>query len=135
MRVTVSKASAPHWCTVAGAPAQQGFHARFQFGQLERLGHVIVGAQVQALHALFQPAARCQDQHRCFGARAAPRAQAAQHVQPVHAGQGQVQDDERVVLGVEEGVGIGPGGGAFDRQVGVAQRPGQPVRQFDVVFD
>jgi hypothetical protein len=47
---------------------------------------------------------------------AAARAQAAQHVEAVHARQRQVEDDQRVFLGMQQRVGVGAVGRAFDRQ-------------------
>ncbi|MNN92093.1 hypothetical protein D3C81_2103180 [compost metagenome] len=79
---------------VALAAAQQGFYARFQFGQFERLGHVVVGAQVQALHFLIEAAARREYHDGSLAARAAARAQAAQHVQAIHLRQGQVKQHQ-----------------------------------------
>jgi hypothetical protein len=68
-------------------------------------------------------------------ARAAAGAQASQHFEAVHPRQGQIEDDERVILGVQEGVGVGAGVRRFDGQVGVAQGFGKPVREFGVVFN
>jgi hypothetical protein len=36
---------------------------------------------------------------------------------------------------MEQGIGIGAAGGAFDGELGVAQRLGNPMGQLDVVFD
>ncbi len=112
---------------VALAAAQQGLHAGLQLDQLERLGQVVVGTQVQALDAFFEAAARRQDHHGRLRACAAARAQAAQHFEAIELGQAQVEDDEGVVLRVQQAVGLLAVGRAFDRQLGVAQGRGQPA--------
>ena len=70
-----------------GAPRQRT-HARFQFVQVEGLGQVVVGAGVQAQDAVADRAARGEDQHR---RRQPGGARLGQHLQPVQAGQAQVE--------------------------------------------
>jgi hypothetical protein len=70
-----------------GAPLHRD-HARRQFVHAERLHHVVVGADVQAEHALLELAARGERDHRRLVA--AP-AQAAQQVEPIAVGQAQVE--------------------------------------------
>jgi hypothetical protein len=74
MRPTWSNASGPWRISVAPPPAPRtSAHARLEFGQRERLGHVVVGAEVQALHAFVDAVGRGQDQHGHHGAaRAQP---------------------------------------------------------------
>ncbi|MNL03080.1 hypothetical protein D3C87_1236060 [compost metagenome] len=73
---------------------QDGADARHQFGEGERLDHVVVGAKFQALEAVGQLVAGGQAEHR--GVLVA--AQFAQHLPAVHAGQHHVEHDEVVVL-------------------------------------
>jgi hypothetical protein len=81
-----------------------------------RLGHVVVGARVDAVH-LFRPAAaRGQDQHRHRQACVAPLAQKGE---AVHARQAQVQEHGVVLLGARQVVGAVAGGSAID---GIARR-------------
>ena len=73
--------------------AQQCAHSRRQLGHGERFHHVIVGAEVEAAHAVVHRVARREHQHRHRTAAAAG-AQAAQHLEAVHLRQADVQDDE-----------------------------------------
>ena len=84
---TCRRATHATHATRAAAPGQRA-HPRFQFVQVEGLGQVVVGAGVQAQHAVAHGAARGQDQHR--RAQAA-RAGFGQHLQTVQRGQRQVK--------------------------------------------
>jgi hypothetical protein len=115
----------------AGAAPGQGPHPRLQLGQRERLGHVIVGAQVEAVDALLDRIGRRQDQHR---QQRGTRAQAAQHLQPGHFGQAQVQDQQVEFLGRQGGVGLLAVADAIDGVARLAQRAGQSVCQDAIIF-
>ncbi len=115
----------------AGAAPGQGAHPRFQFRQGERLGHVVVGAQVEALDALLDRVGGGEDQHRQQGRAGA---QAAQHFQAGHARQAEVEDEEVELLGGEGGVGVGAVAHAIDRVAGLAQGARQPVREYAIIF-
>jgi hypothetical protein len=66
----------------AQATARQRANARLQLLQREGLGHVVVGPEVQALHALLDRVGRRQDEHRQVGVGAAVAgAQPAQDLQ------------------------------------------------------
>ena len=54
-------------------PAQQGAYAGLEFGHRERLGEVIVGPQIEAVHAVLDGVACGQHQH-IGGGVAAPKA-------------------------------------------------------------
>ncbi len=56
-----------HRCRRHMAPSQQGANSGRQFGKRERLTHVIVGAKIQALHAIFNPVSAGQHQYRHTG--------------------------------------------------------------------
>ena len=71
--------------------ADQRAHARLQLGELERLGEVVVGAEVQARDPVLDRIAHGEDQHRHAGAA---RAQALQHLEAVHLGQSQVEQHQ-----------------------------------------
>lgn len=115
--------------------SQQGLDARLELGQFEGLGEIIVGPHVQALYAVVQASARSQDQHRRLATRAATGAQTLQDIETVHLGQRQIENDKRIVLGVQQRVGIGPVHRAFDLQTSVLQGLDDPARQFDMIFD
>ena len=66
----------------------QGAQARAHFLETERLGHVIIGAGIQPLDALFDCVLRRQYQHRHI---AFLFTRTAQHFQPADFGQAQVQ--------------------------------------------
>ena len=78
-----------------GPAAEQRADPREQLGKVVRLGQVVVGAGIEALDALVRFPARGQHQD---GRRDAFRAQLAAHVEPVDAGQEDVEDDEVVVV-------------------------------------
>jgi hypothetical protein len=73
-----------------GAPDQRT-DARHQLGHGEGLHHVVVGAEVEAVHAVVHLVARREQQHR-HPLRAA--AQPAQHLEAVDIGQPDVEDHE-----------------------------------------
>jgi hypothetical protein len=65
MRPTWSNASGP-WRTTVGpppAPRRVSARTRASSSQRERLGHVVVGAEVEALDALVDAVGGRQDQH------------------------------------------------------------------------
>ena len=73
-----------------GAP-QERLDAAHQLAQAERLGQVVVRAQLEADDLVHLLVARRQEQHRRLVARAA---QPAQHLEAVHARQAHVEDHE-----------------------------------------
>jgi hypothetical protein len=73
----------------ARAAPGQGAHARFEFVQREGFGHVVVGAEVETLDAFVDAVRGGQDQH---GQVRIARAQAAQHLEPGHARQAQIEN-------------------------------------------
>src|SRR3954467_15720215 len=111
-RATVSSGSGP--CTIAGPPhrtegggpvpearpamrlraAQERAHARRELRHGERLDHVVVGAEVEAAHAILDRVARRQHQHRQWTALVAGGAQPAQHLEAVHLRQADVEDHQ-----------------------------------------
>ena len=75
------------------APAQHRAHARGEFVQAEGLGDVVVGAQVEAAHAIGLGRPRREhDDGQAGGGRSAPHEPA--HFDPVEARQVQVQDHQ-----------------------------------------
>ncbi len=49
--------------SAARAPARERTHAGFQFVEGERLGHVVVSAEIKAFHAFVDAVGGAQDQH------------------------------------------------------------------------
>ena len=78
-----------------GRSSQDGADARHQFGGIERLGQIIVGAHFESANPVVRIAARGQHQHGGAGLLA----DAAQHFEAVGVGHHHVQHDERVVFG------------------------------------
>ncbi|AOJ76032.1 hypothetical protein WJ35_13830 [Burkholderia ubonensis] len=72
------------------APGQRA-HARLEFVERERLGHVVVGAEVEALHALVDAVGGGQDQHGEVGIACA---QALQDVEPGQLRQAEIEDQQ-----------------------------------------
>jgi hypothetical protein len=83
----------------AALPAKNGLHARHQFARLEGLGHVVVGAQLQAHHAVHHLAAGGEhdDGNVAFLADLAAQRKA------VHLGQHHVEDGRVVGKGAQLG--------------------------------
>jgi hypothetical protein len=119
--------------------AQDGADARQQFARLERLGQVVVGAQLQADDPVHGVALGGEHEHRHLRRMALQRADAAAHLQAVHVGQHEVQDHE---------VGQGPGVRSLqlrqaalairavrDLQARLAQVLAHHLREAGVVFD
>jgi hypothetical protein len=83
---------------------------------MERLGDIIVGAGVEALHLVAPAVARGQDQHRHGAAGAAPF---LQHRNAVHLRQADVEDDGVVGLALAEKWPSSPSKRAIDHIAGV----------------
>jgi hypothetical protein len=114
--------------------AQQRAQARQQLGQLEGLDHVVVGAQVQALHAVVQRVARGEDQHRHVLAGHLA-AQAPRELQAVHVGQADVDDGGVEHLGAQHFLGPLAAADPVDRIAGVGQPQLDAAGHHHVVFD
>ena len=82
-------------------PAQDRADPRHQLARIERLGQVVVGAQLEAHDAIHVVAARGEHQHRHLGRGA----DAAQEIEAADAGQHHVEHRQLVV----------PGDGAVER--------------------
>ncbi len=84
----------PAWTTSGGGaavdPAQDRLHAGHQFGGGERLGEVVVAAELEAEHAVDLAVARGEEDHRDLGGLA----QAPAHLQPVDVGEPHVEHHE-----------------------------------------
>jgi hypothetical protein len=80
---------------VRPAAAHHGANARFEFGGLERLQHVVVGAGVEALHPVVQLVARGQHDH---GRMTVALTEAREQRHAVDAGQAQIEDHEFVAV-------------------------------------
>jgi D-alanyl-D-alanine carboxypeptidase/D-alanyl-D-alanine-endopeptidase (penicillin-binding protein 4) len=114
----------------AAAPLQRA-HARQQFIDVEGLDQVIVGAGVQPRDALRRGVARREHQHR---RGAAAGAQVAQHLQPVHAGQAQVEDHEVERAGAQRGERLAPVGHPFSGVARALERVAYTAAQELVVL-
>ena len=112
--------------------AQQRPDAGLELGDLEGLDHVVVGPQVQASDAFLGRAAGGQDHHR---GRVAAGAHAAQHLQPVHLWQVQVQDHQVEPFRRDQRLGRGAVIDVIDGMPRTGQKLHQPVGQRRVVLD
>ena len=93
-------------------PGQNFFHAK-------RLGDVIVGASVDALHLLVPAAARGQNQHRHLDTPVAPP---AQQREPVDLRQAEIEEDRVVAFGLCQEIAALTVGRAVHDVAGVLQR-------------
>jgi predicted N-acetyltransferase YhbS len=76
---------------MAGRAAEQGTDARDQFVGVERLDEVVVGARLQAAHAVGDLAARREHQRRGVDALLP---ELLDHLEAVPARQAHVEDDQ-----------------------------------------
>src|SRR5215470_12493345 len=79
--------------TATSRPAKSGADAREELARVERLGQVVVGAELEAddlVHVL--PLGGDHDDRDAGGVRA--RAQAAAHLEAVHAGEHEIEKDD-----------------------------------------
>ena len=93
---------APRRFGVGGAAARRwaaghGADARHQFAEAERLGDVVVGAQLETEHAIELLGASGEHDDGCLGAGS----QVAAHVAAVHVGQAEVEQHHVVLVGGE----------------------------------
>lgn len=118
-----------HRCLVVAA--QQRADPRQQFGELERLDHEVVGAEIEAAHLVGQSAMPGEHHHP----RAAAFAQAAEQVPAVDAGQVDVEDHQfvRVLQGHVQAVDAIVG--AVDDVAAFGQALVQVVGSLDFIFD
>jgi hypothetical protein len=128
-RPAVSSVSAP--CARLPAPDERP-HPGLQLRQVERLGEIVVGADVESLDAILERIAGGEHHHR--DARPAP-AQAPQDLEAVELGQAEIEYDEVVVLRGQHVVRLGAVAGAVHRVISRAQRAREPVGQYRIVFD
>ena len=114
------------------AAAQQGAHAGQQLHEGEGFHQVVVGALFEALDAVIERAARAQNQHRRPGLAVADF---LQHLEPVHIGQHQVEDDQVVIGGVKEVERGGAGGRGVHGVARALQSPAQEIGDALFVLD
>ena len=114
-----------------GLAAQEHADARFEFGNVEGLDQVVVGAEIEPADAFFRGAAGSQDQN---GGLALAGAHVAQHFQAVHFRQVEIEDDEIEILGGDDGIGGGTVMHDINRMPRTAQDRGQAIGKRDIVF-
>ena len=117
---------------VAGGAAQQRADARQHLFEMERLGDIVVGAGVEALHLVAPAVARGENQHRHGAAGAAP---GLQHRDAIHFGQADIEDHRVIGLGLAEIVALLAVEGAVDHIAGVGQRRGELPVEVGIVLD
>ena len=117
---------------MAGGAAQQRADARQHLLEMEGLGHVVVGAGVEALHLVAPAVARGEHQHR-HGAAGAPPG--FQHRDAVHLGQADVEDDRVVGLAFAEVVALLAVEGAIDHIARVGERGRELPVEIGIVLD
>ena len=75
-------------------PGQHGANARQQLARLKGLGQVVIRAQLQADDAVHCVALGREHEHRHAGGCAGQGADAAAHLQAVHAGEHEIENDQ-----------------------------------------
>ena len=111
--------------------AQDRAHARDELARVERLRHVVVGADLEADDLVDVLVARGQHQHR----QVAGLPDALADLDAVDVGQHQVEDDERRLLRLDELQRLGAARGRADVVAGVLQVRGDERRDRRLVLD
>ena len=117
---------------LAGYPPDEGAQPRQQLLERERLDEVVVGARIQAVHAILDRVTRRQHEHR------APDPELAQppaDLETVRAGEHDVEHDRVVGSGAGHPERVLAALGDIDRVALLAQAAGNHVRQLRLVFD
>ncbi len=115
-------------------PPQQRGHPRDELLRTERLGHVVVGAQLQAAHAVGLLAARGEHDDRNGGSgRVAPKRLTDQHA--VHARQHHVEHDEIGLHAPRVGHDVVAGRQVLDGMTGPLEIPANEIGDVLAVFD
>ena len=116
-------------------PPQQCAQPGQQFGQFIGLDHVVVGAQIEPLHTVMQRVARGQDQHRHLRVRHLGQTQPLGELQPIHAGQADVDDRHIEGLGPQHLFGALAAAHPIDRIACIRQAQLDAAGQHHIVFD
>ena len=114
-----------------GAAPQHRLDARRHLARAERLGYVVVGAELEAGDAVGLFVARRQHDDR--EARAGPHAPA--DLEPVHAGQPEVQHDQADRMAREFGKRLLAGAHGDDAVAVALQCDAHDVADVDLIFD
>jgi hypothetical protein len=115
---------------VRAAP-QQRADTREQLGERKRLDEIVVGAFLQAAHAVLDAVARGQHQHRRLGLRA----HRFQHAETVDAGQHDVEQQQVVVALGREAAAFDAVARDVDDIAVLGQAAVQVVGELGFVFD
>ena len=107
-------------------------HAREHFLEMERLGDVVVGSGIEALHLVAPAVARGEHEHRHGASGAAP---GFQDRDAVHFRQADIKNDRVVGLGLAEIMAFLAIEGAIDDIAGVGQRSGELAIEVGIVLD
>ena len=116
---------------VQGRTAQGGADSGHQLGGAEGLGDIIVGAGVQRLHLLFFLGSGRDDDDR----QIAPLSDIADHVDAVHVGKAQIQQDQIRAPGSRQRQAVCGAACGSDFVVLGAQRGGDKVADIAFVFN
>jgi len=132
LEIHAQAAQAQHAAAARLVAAYQRARPRHQLAERERLDEVVVGAALQAAHAVLDGVARGEHQHGKVGALGA---HAAQRLEAVDAGQADVEDEQVVrILAHGDGDGLAAFGAVDDPALG-AQRTRGGIGKKRVVFD
>ena len=110
---------------------QDGSQAGKQLARLEGLGQIVVGPQLETDDAVHGVSARGQHQDR----HVAARADLAAHIEPVHVGQHQVEDDRVEGVARLQGEPGRAGPGALDAKSRPAEIVADHLGKAGVVLD
>ena len=117
---------------MADRAAQQRADARQHFLEMKRLGDIVVGAGIEALHLVAPAVARGEHQHRHGAPGAAP---GFDHRDAVHLRQADIEDDGVIGLGLAEIMALLAVEGAVDHIAGIGQGGGELTVEIGIVLD
>ena len=120
-----------HLVALGLGAAQEGAHTGEQFFQVERFDQVIIGAGIETLDAILDGILGGQHQD----GQTASHAQAAADLEPVHAGQHPVQDDQVGVMIVGQIQSGATFGGDVDQVAFIGKAALEHFQDGRVIFD
>ena len=115
----------------AGCPADQGLEARCHLGNMERLGHVIVGAGIQSVDFFRPSPPRSEDQDRKIPVLAPP---SLQNLNSLHLRQAQIEDNGVECVVHPEGETIRTVEGVLNGKARLGKTLAKPLCDFSIVF-
>lgn len=128
----LQRSPAPVFAQRPCGAAQQGLDACLEQCRLEWLHQVVIGALLEPEHVVIQAVASGEHQHQGLIHREVPQFSA--HLQPIEAGQVEVEQHQIKAAGLEQGESLKPFAARFRHQAPVLQQFLERVTDDGIVF-